>query len=126
MPDIGWLVGLLTPAEWQAVLWLMLLIYSLTELAKRLYRAATARYTRAEVWFGALVVGFAGAFFVWPEDSAVEWWIAGLCAGPMSSVLHRLAVGLLERISPELAAAVTGDRRRRDLPPPGGIERRAS
>lgn len=125
MPDLTWLLSLITPAEQAAVLWLMLTIYAGTELAKRAWRLFTKQYGSRVAWVAAFLVSFAAAGELWPAASVVPWWIAGLIGGPISNVLYKLTVALLDRLHPGIARIFTGERRRRDgLPPPGGIDRR--
>ena len=126
MPDLNWIIGLITPAEWAAVLWLMLLIYAATEIAKRAWRLFTKQYGPRVAWIAAALVSFAGASELWPEASIVPWWIAGIIGGPMSNVLYKVTVWMIDRVSPGFARLFTGERRREDEPPPGGLERRQS
>lgn len=128
MPDLTWLLSLINPAEQAAVLWLMLTIYAGTELVKRLVRLTTRNYRSTVAWSAAAAVSIAAAAALWPRPpaSVVPWWIAGLVGGPVSNILYKLAVAVLDRIAPGLARLFTGERRRRDAPAPGGIERRAS
>lgn len=123
---VTWIVSLLKPAEWTAVLWVMVVVYSVTEIIKRAWRAITGRYSSTEIWFVVCAVGFVASYLLWPRTSTTAWWLAGICAGPMSAVLHKVGVEALARISPKTAALVTGERRRRDIPAPGGIERRGN
>lgn len=126
MPDLTWLLSLINPAEQAAVLWLMLTIYAGTELVKRLVRLTTRNYRSTVAWSAAAAVSIAAAAALWPRPpaSVVPWWIAGLVGGPVSNILYKLAVAVLDRIAPGLARLFTGERRRRDEPPPGGLERR--
>lgn len=124
MPDLNWIIGLITPAEWAAVLWLMLLIYAATEIAKRAWRLFTKQYGSRVAWIAAALVSFVGASELWPDESIVPWWMVGIIGGPISNVMYKLGVVLIDRVSPGTARLFTGERRRRDEPPPGGLERR--
>lgn len=124
MPDINWIIGLITPAEWAAALWLMLLIYAATEISKRLWRLFTKSYGSRVAWIAAAIVSFAGASELWPQASIVPWWMAGIIGGPISNAVYKITVWMIDRTSPGFARIFTGERRRRDEPPPGGIERR--
>lgn len=124
MPDLNWIIGLITPAEWSAVLWLMLTIYAATEIAKRAWRLFTKHYGSRIAWIAAALASFAAAAELWPDASIVPWWLAGIIGGPISNVVYKLAVVVIDRTSPGLARVFTGERRRRDDPLPGGIERR--
>lgn len=126
MPDLNQILSLITPAEWQAILWLMLAIYSGTEVVKRLYRAMTHRYSANEIWLVSFAIGLATSYFIWPDNSEVWWFIAGACGGPMSNIIHKAAIVMLRKVSPDIANAITGERRKRWMGPPGGVERRAS
>ena len=66
----------------------------------------------------------AAAYLIWPA-SAGPWYVAGIIAGPSSSVLFKFGFALLTKFMPGLAAAVNFDRRKLDLgPPPATPERR--
>lgn len=128
MPDLNWIISLITPAEWAAVLWLMLLIYAATEIAKRAWRLFTKQYGSRVAWIAAALVSFVGASILWPKPPAsiVPWWIAGIIGGPMMNVVVAIAIAMIDRVSPGFARLLTGERRRRDEPLPGGLERRQS
>lgn len=127
MPDLTWILSLITPAEQAAVLWLMLTIYAGTEVVKRIVRLTTGNYRSRIAWAAAFGISMFGALALWPRPpaSVVPWYIAGVVGGPTMNIAVKLAIAMLDRVSPVLARALTGERRRRDdLPPPGGIERR--
>ena len=124
MPSIEWFTSMLTTAEWFALLKLGLVIYSGTELVKRVHRKVTKRYGDVDVWFYSLVIGFAGAWIIWPNDSKTYWYTIGVISGPLSSWVHLNAIRFIGWKWPGLAVALTGNRRKDDIGPPDGKEKR--
>jgi len=115
---------LLTPAEWSGLIWLLAVVSSFTEIFKRTFRAFTAAWHNQPIYMASFVMSGIASFFLWPHVSTVPWWIVGIIGGPAANLLHRVTIGVLKWKYPELAAAITGDRRKTVQPPPGGVERR--
>lgn len=125
-PIIERLIGLFSPAEWRAIAWLLLATVAATHTLKIVWRWSPFRGgSHGHVQLIAVVAGFASAFFVWPAAGTVPWFMAGVIAGPASSVAFWMAFALLKKYLPTTAAAINADRRRNESgPPPGDVERR--
>ena len=118
------IAGSLTDGEMTAAIHLAGFVLAVTELLKRIWRRIGTRYYDKDVWFISSAVGVVGAWFLWPPDSNVPFWIAGLIGSGLVSFAHRYAIVLVEWKFPDLAAILTGDRRKGHAPPPDGEERR--
>ena len=124
-PFIERLIGLFSPAEWKALIWLMVITLAATHTIKVAWRLSPIRgASNGAVYLIAAVVGFVSAYFIWPSQS-VPWFIAGVTAGPASNVAFKIAFALLEKFLPGVSSAVNFDRRKADSgAPPDGIPRR--
>jgi uncharacterized membrane protein HdeD (DUF308 family) len=126
-------------AELMALLGIFAVIYGVTETVKRLMRHFVSQlkvdlWRSDAIWGISMAVSVIVSFFVWPTPVPLPpgaaatfllpWWVVGLAAGPLSSVLYKMIGALLYKFSPDAAAAFTGNRRRNAQPLPGGIERR--
>ena len=127
----------LSNAEWLALLAILAGGYVATEFVKRMYRLAVtsrlikvrashcAQIWRSEAaWLVSVVFSTGAGILVWPDASVLPGWLVGLVAGGLNSVAVKLFAQALHRWSPAAAAAFTGNRRKHDKRPPGGIERR--
>jgi len=114
----------LNQPEWRGVLHVSLFVFSVTEFLKRAWRRIGLFYNYADVWFLATFVGLLGSFYLWPPDSNIPWFIAGLIISGAVSFAHRFILIAIRWKFPELGAIITGDRRIRNDGPPNGIERR--
>jgi len=118
-------LSLFTTAEWRIVIYLLLCTITLTHTLKILLRLSPIKGGgNGAVQVIAIVSGFFSAFLLWPETSG-PWYVAGIIAGPASSVAFKFAFAMLNKLSPTFASIVNFDRRREDQGiPPGVIPRR--
>src|SRR3990172_2822337 len=118
-------INLFTPDEWRSVIWLLLCTLALPISLKVLWRLSPVRGGGdGGVQLIAIASGFIAAFLLWPEASG-PWYVAGIIAGPASSLAFKAAFAALSKFSPGIAAAINFDRRKQDLgPPPDGVPRR--
>ncbi len=118
-------LNLFTPAEWRTVIWLLLCTLALTHTLKVLWRLSPLKGGGdGAVQIIAIVSGFIAAFLLWPAASG-PWYVAGVIAGPSSSLAFKVAFAALSKFAPGIAAALNFDRRKQDLgPPPDGVPRR--
>lgn len=119
---------IITAEQWAALLWITLASLAATNVAKALWRISPlSGETAAKLNAFAFLLGVVFAYFLWPLESSVPWWIAGLVSGLLSPVAYKvLDATLLSRL-PAVDAAVNYDRRKADpstLPPTGMLERR--
>jgi hypothetical protein len=117
-------------AELMALLGIFLSGYAATETIKRLTRhlfnrAVLDLWRSDMIWAVSILASTIAAAAAWPDVSTVPWWIVGIGAGALNSVAVKLAAAALHKIAPGACAAFTGNRRRRDEPPPAGIDRRS-
>lgn len=120
-PFIERLIGLFTPQEWKALIWLMVITLAATHTIKVAWRLSPIRgASNGAVYLVAAVIGFAAAYFVWPSHS-VPWYMAGVTAGPASNIVFRIAFALLNKFLPGVASSINFDRRKQDVGAPGGI-----
>lgn len=122
MPNLEFIIKLLTADEWTALILIGLVVYSGTEIAKRVHRKLTKRYGNFDVWFFALALGFVSSWVLWPDNSSMPWYVLGIITGPALSWLHTHAIKIIAWKWPGLAAALTGNRRKTDNGPPNGGE----
>ena len=128
-PYIERIINLFTPAEWKALVWLMICTIAATHTIKLLWRLLPIKgRPHWNVQLAAMVSGFALSYFIWPEQS-VPWFVAGVMAGPASSLTFLLAFSFLKRYAPSVAAAINADRRKQFSDPasnPDGYVRRST
>ena len=111
-PYIERIINLFTPAEWKALVWLMVCTIAATHTIKLLWRLLPIKGgTHWNVQLAAVVSGFSMSYFIWPEQS-VPWFVVGVMAGPASSLTFLFAFALLKRYAPSFAAAINADRRK--------------
>jgi hypothetical protein len=120
-PVVLWFVGLLTPKEWLALLWLVLGTFMFVHFAKLAWRLLPipggGNHDAIHVLAG--VIGAILAYSLWPETSAAPWWIVGPTAGGGGAIgVFKAFFPVLSMISPRLARAFNGDRRKLELGPP--------
>ena len=125
-PHIERIINLLTPKEWEALLWLMACTLAATQTVKVLWRLSPIRGGgHIGVNVIATFTGMASAFAVWPANETAPWYVAGVIAGPASSLVFKIAFSLIKKFFPDTAAAINADRRRTEMgPPPETVERR--
>jgi hypothetical protein len=118
-------LNLFTTTEWRTVIWLLLCTLALTHTLKVLWRLSPVKGGGdGAVQLIAIAAGFLSAYMLWPEASG-PWYVAGIIAGPASSVAFKFVFAALNKLSPAIASAVNFDRRKEDTsPPPNGVERR--
>ena len=120
-PIIERIIGLFSPAEWKAIIWLLLSTIAATHTLKIVWRLSPlSGGGHKSVQLIAVAAGFLSAFFVWPATGTVPWFVAGVVAGPASSAVFWAAFGLLKKYMPSVAEMVNADRR---TPGPGGPRR---
>ena len=110
---IQWFLNLLSPAEWRAILWLLLVTMAAVHIIKVTWRNYLPLVGGSGEHMVAVAVGVSlvAAYFVWPAGS-VHWAVAGIVGGPASNIAFKLGFALLKRFLPDLAATVNMDRRR--------------
>lgn len=127
-PVAQWILGLLTPAEWSALVWLVAGTFMFTHFAKiawRLLPIAGGGNNNA-IHLMAGIIGLLIAWAVWPTSGYAPWWIAGPVAGGGGAIgVFKGFYPVLSFFFPRLAAAFNADRRECDVGPPGGISRRS-
>lgn len=125
-PLIERVIGLLTPKEWEALLWLMACTLAATQTLKVIWRLSPLRGGgHGGVNSIAAISGMASAIMVWPAGETAPWYVAGIIAGPASIVVFKIGFGLLNKFLPGVAATMNADRRKVETgPPPETIERR--
>ena len=118
-------LNLFTPAEWRAVIWLLLCTLAMTHTLKVLWRLSPIKGGGdGGVQLIAIASGFLAAFLLWPAASG-PWYVAGVIAGPASSLAFKFAFSTLNRFAPGFASVLNFDRRKQDLgAPPDGVPRR--
>lgn len=128
-PTITWIMGLLTPAEWSALVWLVPGTLVFTHFAKLVWRLSPipGGGNANVIHLIAGVIGFLIAIPVWPETGHAPWWIAGPVAGGGGAILiFKMFYPLLQYFFPKIAAAVNAERRQADSGPPAGVPGRRS
>src|SRR3990172_5689024 len=99
-------INLFTPDEWRSVIWLLLRTLALTHTLKVLWRLSPVRGGGdGGVQLIAIASGFIAAFLLWPEASG-PWYVAGIIAGPASSLAFKATFAALSKFSPGIAAAL--------------------
>ena len=118
-------LNLFTAAEWRNMVWLLACTLAITHLLKVLWRLSPIKGGGdASVQILAIVSGFLAAYMLWPPASG-PWYVAGVIAGPASSVAFKFVFAALNKFSPGFASAINFDRRKEDLgAPPDGVPRR--
>ena len=125
-PIIERAINLFSPAEWKAIIWMLVATIATTHTLKILWRWMPIKGGgHVGVNAIAIVSGFIAAFAVWPETGSIPWYVAGVIAGPASSLVFKIAFSRIKKFFPDTAAAINADRRRLELgPPPATAERR--
>lgn len=121
-----WFVALFTPAEWKAMVLLILVTLCGTQVVKIVWRALpfTVGGHKALVNLFAVGVGYLAAWKLWAGPS--PWWLIGLIPGPLAITLFKSFFPMVQWLLPGLARILNADRRRDPygLPPMGVGERR--
>lgn len=124
-PVALWFVGLFTPAEWKAFILLICVTIAGTHTIKVVWRRSHLRGgSHTDVYIISALLGAVSAYFLWPQG--FSWWVPAILAGPASALAFKAAFFLIKKLSPDLAATLNLDRRKRDAGPPGGFPRRAT
>lgn len=126
-PVFQWFAALFTPAEWKSFVLLIGVTMAATQIAKVSWRilpipADRLTYKSSVLYLIACAASFASAPALWPPG--FSWWVPGVIGGPASAVAFKILFGVLRKVSPDIASSFNADRRRRDMGPPGGLERR--
>lgn len=126
---VTWFGALFTGAEWRATIVLILATLAGTHIIKIVWRLApnTVGGGSRFVNLLSLFLGLAIAFPIWRSmaHDDIPWYIAGMIAGPLATVLFKLGYGLLKWKAPILAGTLNCDRRRDEIPiPPVGMPER--
>src|SRR3990167_6509226 len=110
---LKWFLSLFTPAEWRAVLWLLLVTMAAVQTIKVTWRnfLPISGGSGDHLAIVAVAVSLVAAYFIWPAGS-VHWAVAGIVGGPASNVAFKLGFAVLKRFVPDLAATVNMDRRK--------------
>ena len=110
---IQWFLNLLSPAEWRAILWLLLVTMAAVHTIKITWRnyLPLGGGGGGHIAAIAAAASLVAAYFVWPAGG-VHWAIAGIVGGPASNVAFKRGFALLKRFVPDLAATVNMDRRK--------------
>ena len=124
---VQWFVSLMSPEEWKAVAWLLMVVLAGTHTLKILWRNCLPIKggSGPQMALVASTLSMVTAYFIWPAGS-VHWALAGIVGGPASNIAFKLGFAILKRFAPDMAATVNLDRRRTEgpLPPQGTPERR--
>jgi hypothetical protein len=122
-PLAQWVAGLFTPAEWKAFVLLIAVTLAATHTIKVIWRLAPiSGPSHRQVYLVTAGIGFLVAWPIWP--AGFDWWIPGVLAGPAAALAFKAGFYLIKKFAPGMAAAINADRRRREVGPPGGFERR--
>lgn len=124
---VSWFVGLFTPAEWKAFVLLVLVAMAVTQIVKVGWRvlpipADRLTYKHSILYLITCGTSFFGAPFIWPPE--FSWWIPGVIGGPASAITFKAGFFLIRKFFPDMAASFNADRRKMNIGPPSGIERR--
>jgi hypothetical protein len=128
------LLGLFSPAEISAIVYSLACGWFITEGIKRFLvrKVRTSREQDSRLYpVIAFVVTLASAIYLWPKGGAGTFphpILAGVLLAFAAPTLYAMLIYLLRWPNvgwmTALAGAITGERRRRDVVPPGNIDRR--
>lgn len=105
----SFIVTMLSPKEWVALAWVLVVIYAVTESVKRSYIYTLPKIKRRKIlYFCAFCIGAGFSFLLWPDPSTVPWYVPAVFAGPLSNFLHWLALSLIAWKFPRLADIISG------------------
>ena len=126
-PAAQWLFGLFTTQEWKALILILLVTISITQLVKVGWRllpipADRLTYMNSIMYLITSVISMSSAFFIWPPG--LSWWIPGVILGPASALVFKIGFSLFRKYAPDIAAGFNADRRRNDVDPPDGFLKR--
>ena len=111
-PFIERLIGLLSPAEWKSLIWLMCITLAATHTIKVSWRLSSLPgASNTAVYLISAIVGFSATYFVWPSHN-VPWYMVGITVGPASNIAFKIVVALLEKFLPGVTASINFDRRK--------------
>lgn len=102
----------LTPEQWVALVVILGITISMTEIGKRLLRRYQPDLHR-DSWVPralSVIVGMAVGFNVWPPGGMIEPIWAGLFVGSTAPVLYKAMIALIAKRYPGVAAAITGNK----------------
>ena len=128
-PVAHWVAGLLTPAEWSAMIWLVSGTLIFTHFAKIVWRLSPipGGGNNNAIHLVAGLIGLLIAIPVWPDSGRVPFWMAGPVASGGAIGIFKGFFPVLSYFFPRLADNLNANRRRYDLgPPPATPERRSA
>lgn len=114
MEYVNRIIELLTPPQWRALIFLLLITSAVTETVKRVFLLkVTAAVRKRVVYAVAFVTGITSGLVGWAMVGTAEiagyWWLTfGVIVGPAANFLHWLSLGLVGWKFPGLAAALKG------------------
>lgn len=108
------LLQVLTPEQWKAWVFIIIITSGLTETAKRTFFLTMTKMRKKQWVYGtAFVFGCVTAGVGWYMVGVTYtpdyfWLMFGVTAGPVSNLLHWVTMGAIAWKFPDLAAALKG------------------
>lgn len=121
-----WVTRLFTVSEWKAIVTLIAITLAGTHTLKLIWRMSKVpggNHTHVHLIASGVALG--SSYWIWPSGGS-PWWVAGIIAGPAAIAVFKLGFAGITFASPKFAGLLNGDRRKEEVPPPNGVERRKS